>query len=632
MSDRDKAKQLFYQAVDLIDQEQFAAAEQLLRDADRLAPDVAPVVTNLAVALYKQNLLEEAAERARDAIALEEDNSEARIVLGNSLSGLRRFADAVAEFDAVLVVHPEDIDAWLGRSKALAEAGNFEDAYASYERALKLDPHSAEAWTGRAGILAQVGRLTDAVTAYSEALAANPNARYILGETMFTKLLACDWRGLAADWTAMSAGIAADKPVSQAFQLLCAPLTPAEQHRAIVRIAGTMYPPIAPALWNGERYKHDRIRIAYLSADYHDHPTAHLTSGLFEHHDRSQFEVFGISYGPDDGGAERRRLRQGFEHFIDVRARSDREIAAYIHDNEIDIAVDLKGLTTDGRPSILASRPAPVQVNYLGFPGTLGAPYYDYILGDAIVTPAKHQPYFAERIVTLPHSYMVNDDKRPISDAPVTRGDMDLPPTGVVFCCFNHPNKITPAVFEVWVRLLKNVEGSVLWLYGANDAAPDNLRREAAKRGIAPDRLVFAPRVPLAKHLARYRLADLFLDTQPYNAHTTASDALWAGLPVLTAHGETFASRVAASLLTAAGLPELVKSSLADYESAALRLAQSPGELAAIRFRLAELRDRTPLFDTARFARNVESAYRTMFERTQRGLPPEPFEVVEKLN
>ena len=629
MTDREQAKQLFYQAIDLIDAEDYAAAEKLLRVADGLAPDVTPVVTNLAAALYRMNRLEDAAVKAREAIALEDDNPEARIVLGNSLTGLRRYADALSVFDAALATHPDDVDLWLGRGKAFAEAGEFGEALASYDRALKLDPTSADGWTGRAGMLAHSGRYSDAAAAFGEALRAHPDAPYLLGQKIHMKLNGCDWRGLAADWQALSAGIAEGRPVSHPFELLGAPLSPGELFSATSRLAAVILPPISPPLWNGERYTNERVRIAYLSGDFHEHATAQLTAGLFEHHDRAKFEVFGLSYGPDDGSAIRQRVAKGVEHFIDVRARSDREIATFIRENGIDIAVDLKGFTTDARINIFAMRPAPVQVNYLGFPGTMGAPYYDYILGDAIVTPGKHQPFYSERIVTLPHSYQANDDKRAIAQAELTRRDVDLPPTGFVFCCFNNTNKITPAVFDVWMRLLATVENSVLWLYAANPVAPDNLRSEAAKRGIAPDRLVFAPRLPAAQHIARYRLADLFLDTLPYNAHTTASEALWAGLPVITAHGDTFASRVAASLLTAVGLPELVKSSLADYESAALRYAQAPEALVAVRAKLAELRDRAPLFDTARFTRNIESAYRTMWERAQKGLKPEAFVVSE---
>jgi len=377
------------------------------------------------------------------------------------------------------------------------------------------------------------------------------------------------------------------------------------------------------AIWHN-----DKIRVAYLSSDFCRHPVAYLVAELFERHDRSRFEVIGVSFGPDDGSDMRSRLAAGFDQFIDVRMQSDQDVARLINDLQIDIAVDLNGLTQHGRLGILAFRPAPIQVTYLGFPGTTGVNFIDYIIADAIVLPFDQQPYYTEHIVHLPDCYQVNDRKRTIASRTPTREEFSLPAQGIVFCCFNNTWKITPPIFDVWMRLLRKVAGSVLWLRRDNQHAEENLCKEAAARGIDPARLVFADTLPQhGDHLARHCLADLFLDTLPYNAHATASDALWAGLPVLTCRGKAFAGRVAASLLTAVGLPELLTDSFEDYEALALRFATDPLLRSGLRERLQKKRLECSLFDTDRFCRNIEAAYTTMWELWQRGERPRSFSV-----
>jgi len=385
-------------------------------------------------------------------------------------------------------------------------------------------------------------------------------------------------------------------------------------------------PAAATPLWSGERYSHDKIRLAYLSADYRAHATAFLMAGVFESHDRNRFETVAISYSTDDKSPTRARLERGFDRFIDVRMKSDAEVAGILRDMEIDIAVDLKGYTAESRPGILAHRGAPVQAHYLGFPGTMGVDYVDYLIADPIVVPEAHREFYTESIAYLPDTYQCNDSKRFITERTPLRLQVGLP-SGFVFCCFNNNHKIMPEMFDIWMRLLGAVEGSVLWLLQDSAVVAANLKREARARGIAPERLIFAPRVDQGAHLARQRLADLFLDTLPYNAHTTASDALWAGLPVVTALGSTFAGRVAASLLHAAGLPELVTASVWEYEALALKLAREPAALAGVKAKLRANRDTCALFDTARITRNLEFAYATMWERQQHGLPPATFTV-----
>jgi predicted O-linked N-acetylglucosamine transferase (SPINDLY family) len=373
--------------------------------------------------------------------------------------------------------------------------------------------------------------------------------------------------------------------------------------------------------------RRERVRLAYLSADFHDHATAYLVAELFERHDRARFEVTGFSYGPDDQSAMRARLKAGLDRFVDVRGRSDREVAELMRAEGIDIAVDLKGFTGNNRAGIFAWRGAPLQAAYLGFPATMGASFIDYIIADQVVIPPGLEGAYAEKVVRLPDSYQVNDRQRRIAERTPSRAAAGLPEQGFVFCSFNNNYKIRPATFDVWMRLLRQVEGSVLWLLQDNAAAVENLRRHAEARGVAADRLVFAPRLGLDAHLARHRLADLFLDTFPVNAHTTASDALWAGLPVLTCAGATYAGRVAGSLLHAVGLPELITHSLGDYEALALRLAREPALLASFRQRLVRDRQTCALFDTTRFTRHLEAAYTAMWERQQGGEPPESFAV-----
>jgi predicted O-linked N-acetylglucosamine transferase (SPINDLY family) len=380
----------------------------------------------------------------------------------------------------------------------------------------------------------------------------------------------------------------------------------------------------------------EKIRVGYLSADFRHHAVALLIAGLIEHHDRRSFEVIGYSYGADDQSELRSRFEHGFDRFVDVRQIPNRQAAERIHDDAVDILVDLTGYTSSARTEVLAHRPAPIQVNYLGYPGTMGADFIDYIIVDRFVVPMDQQIFFSERLVHLPDCYQCNDDKRAIAARTPSRGECGLPEKGFVFCSFNSSFKIAPAFFDIWMRLLRAVPDSVLWLLdpwqkGAPLAARANLTREAAARGIEPQRLIFAPFLSglegHQKHLARHRNADLFLDTLPYSAHTTASDALWAGLPLLTCAGNSFAGRVAGSLLRAVGLEELVTNSLEEYEALALRLAREPALLTGFRKRLARNRESYPLFNTKRFARNLEAAYRQMWEGWRAGLAPAAFAV-----
>jgi predicted O-linked N-acetylglucosamine transferase (SPINDLY family) len=379
------------------------------------------------------------------------------------------------------------------------------------------------------------------------------------------------------------------------------------------------------------RKQKNKLTIGYLSADFREHAVAFLTAELFERHDRDRFRVFAYSCGRDDGSALRQRLVRGFDRFVDIQSDSFRQSAQRIYEDGVDILVDLTGYTLKGRTQILALRPAPIQISYLGYIGTLGTDFVDYIIVDRFVAPQEAQQYFSEKLVFMPECFQVCDSKRPVAPMSPTREQYGLPPRGFIFCCFNNSYKITPSLFDIWMRLLRALPDSTLWLARSSQPVVDNLRREAERRGVRPERLVFAPHAPYSEYLAQYQLADLFLDTLPYNAGTTANDALWMGCPLITCAGNTFVSRMAGSLLQAVGLPELITSTPGDYESLALRLAQQPQELARLRQKLATSRDSAPLFDCARFSRHLESAYQMMWETHQAGRKPASIEVPVRL-
>jgi len=544
------------------------------------------------------------------------------------LHALKRFVEAQAACEQAIALKPDFAEAFYNCGNAFGALKRFNEALANYDRAIALKPDYAEAFKCRGAMLAELKRFPEALASYDRAVALKPDLRYLRGERLHLKMNLCDWTDFDGDCSRIGSAIASRVASATPFQLLATPLGPDDQLRCARLLVAEEFPASPRQLWCGERYDHDRIRIAYLSADFREHPVSYLIAGLFERHDRRKFEIFGISFGADDAGETRARLKRGVDHFIDVDRHSDLQAAILLRELEIDIAIDLMGLTGNTRLGIFAQRPSPIQVSYLGYAGTTGATYIDYIIADSFLIPDDQQHHFQEKVVQLPDSFQANDAGRPIARHVPSRLEAGLPERSFVFCCFNNMAKITPDVFAVWMRLLREVEGSVLWLAAGESFAIGNLVREAISRGVSPDRLIFAPKVMRQEdHLSRHRLADLFLDTRYFNAHSTASDALWAGLPVLTCSGATYASRVAGSLLNAVGLPELVTFSLTDYEALALTLARDPALLGSIRRRLAGNRDSCPLFDTGRFARDLEAAYTTMWQRHRRGDQPEGFVV-----
>lgn len=620
-----------------------AEAVDLLESALAAQPGNPAIWLHLGNALQDQQRFQEALETYDRALALKPGYSDALNNRGNALAALERFDEALASFDAALAIHAQDGGTWYNRGIALQKSRKLEQAVASFDRALAIRPEMAEGWNNKGSVLLLLKRAADALASFDRALALQPlNSHFRMnratalqslkrynqalaeydrvmagdpdfpnawGEAAKAVLYQCDWARRARMEAELPLRIPAGARVHP-LVLLSYSSDGALQRTCAERAIRDAVPQMPAPLWRGERYAHARTRLAYLSHDFRTHPVGQQIAGLLERHDRTRFEVIAIAAGPPDDSDIRRRIEAACDQFHLMDENMGRT-AALMRELEIDVAVELGGFTEGSLLTALAHRPAPVQVSWLGYPGTSGADFIDAILADEIALPASHQGFYSERIVHLPGSFFPMDTAR-LSAAPPGRSDAGLPESGVVFCCFNNNFKITPLVFDIWMRLLQQVPGSVLWL---REGAADTLRREAAARGIAPERLVFAGHVPLDIHHARHQLADLFLDTLPYNAHTTAADALTAGLPVLTRLGESYPGRVAASLVTAAGLPELVTHSAQDYESLALALARDPARLNVLRDRLAANRATAPLFDAARLTRNIEAAYLALLEK-----------------
>jgi protein O-GlcNAc transferase len=561
-----------------------------------------------------------AVDMIRKAISLKPDFAAAHNDLGNLMIEQGRIPDATSYYRRAIQVSPDFPEAYNNLGNACQMSESLEEAIACYRKAIELRPSYAEAHRNLGSAFRRAGRLVEAAAAFETALALNPALAEALALIVREMQQVCAWDGLDRLSQRLMELVENGSGAVTPFIFLCLETTPAQQLLCAKQWAAQQLP--RPAARPKPRSNGGPITIGYLSADFQEHATAHLISQLFSRHDRERFRVFGYSYGRDDGSPARRRIASSFDRFVDLEAASFAEAAGVIREDGVDILVDLKGYTTDSRTQILALRPAPIQVSYLGYPGTMGTGFIDFILVDPFVVPLDHQPYFSERLVHLPDCYQVNDDTRPIAPRIPSRAECGLPEAGFVFCCFNSTYKITPRIFGIWMRLLAATEGSVLWLFESNPLAAGNLRREAEARGIRADRLIFAPMLPNPEHLARFQVADLFLDTLPYNAHTLASDALWGGCPVVTCAGETFPSRVAGSLLRAVGLPELVTTSLAEYEALTLRLARDPDQLCSLREKLRHNRLTFPLFDTRRFARHLEEAYTAMWDlrETQRSV------------
>ena len=655
-------ERLYYLAVAEYKAGRLEASLRQMERLIRLSPDLAQAHSVKGAVLNAQGRSEEAIAAYRRAITLNPALAEAHSNLGNALHKLGRDDEAMDAFRQALAVNPSYAMAYSNLAALLAKQGQsteafelyrqaaslapnnpsfhlsigavlrklgrMEEAITAYRNAIALDPKRYEAYGNLGNALADLGRYEEAIAAYRQALVLNPNDRQSKWQLAHRLRYVCQW----GEVEVMEAELLAAPHQDDApFDPLPALAFEAASGADLLRLAkdwGRQYGANTPFTHAPRPKDGRRLRVGYLSVDLRQHPVAALMAELLEVHDRQHFEIHAYSYGPDDGSPLRRRMEAAVEHFTDIRAQSFAQEAQRIHDDGIDILVDLTGYTSQSRPEILGLRPAPLQVNFLGYPGSMGAPFIDYIIGDGVVTPIEHQHLFSEKIVQLPLTYQPNDGKRVFSPGQPSRAEQGLPESGIVFCSFNNSFKLTASMFAAWMRILRAVPGSVLWLLAGTETARRNLLAAAQRQGIGPERIVFAGRLSPEEHLSRFRLADIFLDSTPYNAHTTASDALWCGVPVVTMMGESFQSRVAASLLRAAGLQGLSTTSLPEYEAAAIALAQDPARLKSTKNQLGVGNLALPLFDAKLFAQGLEDAYRRMAEIWAEGKTPETIVVI----
>ncbi len=609
-------------------QQQYPQAALYLGRASAIRSDDPALFTNLGVAFHELKLWEAALASHDHALQLQPQVAEWHNNRGNTLQAMRRWGEAMASYEQALQLKPHFANALNNRGVVLRELGRWDEACESYAQALRADPAHAQAHYNLGQLLKSQGQWDLALTHLAQALALKPDYPDLPGLVLHTQMMLCDWTEFEGRRHALVESVKQNaarpapqnQPVTPPFPMLALCDDPALHRQAASVWANHQFfaaqllpraPTTSPTALGPERPA--RLKLGYFSADFHEHATLHLMAELFELHDRSRFEVSVFSYGPRIEDAARQRLRRSVDHFLELGPVSDAQAAELARHRGIHIALDLKGYTESARLGIFAHRAAPVQIAYLGYPGPLGTPFMDFVLADPVVIPPQERQHYSEQVLDLPGAYQVNDRQRPLpnfGDAQQVlhqRQHCGLPPSGFVFCCFNQSYKILPEVFDTWMRLLHQVPGSVLWLLESHPVAHHNLRQQAKARGLAAERLVFAPRLSKTDHLARHVCADLFLDTWPYNAHTTASDALWAGLPLLTRTGRSFASRVGASLLHGVGLPELITEDTQAYETKALQLAQNPEQLKGLRDKLVQARTHAPLFDSPGFTQAFEA-------------------------
>ena len=597
-----------------------------------LVPDYAEAWSNRGAALNSLKRYEEALTSYERALELKPDYAEAWSNRGNTLRDLRRYDESLDSCDRAIRIKPNYAEAWNNRGATLNGLKRHEEALTSYERALELKPDYAEAWSNRGNALNDLKRHEEALASYDGSIKLKPDADYVLGDLIHTQMKICDWAVLHERCQTLEKRLLNGERASTPFVVLGLFDKPQLQKRCAELYAERALGFTSPLAAIARRPRRDKIRIGYFSMDFREHPVSHLIAELIELHDRRRFEVFGFSFGINTRDPMRQRLEKSFDKFLDVKDLSDTQITELSRELEIDIALDLGGHTKDSRPQIFTERAAPIQISYLGYPGTWGAHCMDYLIGDKVVITDSNREHFFEKIIFLPNQFQVNPSYRPIASSQKSRNDYGLPEKSFVFCCFNNNWKIISSVFYQWLRILQKVPQSVLWLYVDNPTSATNLREEAIKHGLSPERVIFAGSVTREKYLEQYKFADLFLDTRPYNAGTTASDALWAGLPVLTQVGESFASRMAASLLANIGIAELITHTDEEYEALAVALASNPEKLANIKAMLTNNRLKKPLFDTPSFTKHIESAYQEAYERYQNGLPIDHIHINHKID
>jgi len=588
-------------------------AKKLYTQIQSKAPNHFDSLQLLGLAAFQQEMHQDAIRLFGMALKVNPRHALTHFHLGLAFKKLKLLVEALASFNNAIAIDPQYAQAYQGRANTFLEMAKYDLAFADYQKAIQVKPDFADALLGIGNLHKKFKQYSQALKAYETAKTIAPDLPYLKGILLNTKMLLGDWNNFNADLQGLELAIQSDTLVSAPFPLLALSESPVILKKSSELYSQVLYPPNNALGPIGNRTPNNKLRIGYFSTDLHDHAIAHLTAELFELHDQQRFETFAFSYSPVTNDPMQLRLRKAFSQFIEVSNKSDIDIAKLARDLEIDIAVDLTGYTQNSRTGIFSYRAAPIQVNYLGYPGTMGAKYMDYLIADKTVIPEEDQGFYTEKILYMPHCYQVNDRKREASPRIFTKQECGLPENNFVFCCFNNSYKITPSTFDSWMNILKACPDSVLWLLESQPEANENLRKEALLRGVDPNRLVFAGRLSAAEHLNRIQLADLFLDTTPYNAHTTCSDALWMGVPVLTQYGKTFPSRVAASLLKAIELSNLITTSTLEYEKLAIELAKNPDELNAIKLRLKNNRLKAPLFNTASFTNALEQHYEDIY-------------------
>jgi len=613
---------LFNLAKSLLDAGENSEALNFHKRANELLPGNIDILVNYGANLDKLERHIQAIDCYEKALRLNPNDPEIWSNKGVSQGALNLTEESLSAFDHAIKIDPTYAKAWFNKASAYDRLKFYEEALLHYDKAIALKPDYAEAWANKGSTLHDLNRYEEALLHYDKAIALKPKINWIAGNYLHTKMKICSWVDLETRIEELVLKIKNCEKASQPFPVLALADDPSLHHLAAKSYADDRFPARALDSFD-RRLSHNKIRIGYYSADYHNHPTAYLIAELFELHDKNKFEIYAFSFGPNIIDEMRKRLTRAFDSFIDVRNQSDSDVVKLSRELEIDIAVDLKGFTQDSRTGIFAQRAAPIQISYLGYPGSMSMDSIDYIVADKILIPEENKSHFSEKVMYMPFSYQVNDRQRPISPKSFSKIEVGLPTDCFVYCCFNNNYKITPKTFDVWMKILMAVKSSVLWLLEDNTQAKKNLQKEAAIRGIHPSRLIFAPRVALAEHLARHHCADLFLDTLPYNAHTTTSDALWSGLPVLTQIGRSFPARVSASLLNGMFLNELIADDEDDYHAMAVDLAMNPQKLIELKDKLLKTKLSAPLFNTPLFTKHIEYGYEEIYRRLKSGLDPE---------
>ena len=554
-----------------------------------------------------------AIENYKQALKIKPDYAEAYYNMGNALQDKRDLKSAIESYKQALKIKPDYANAYYNMGSALRSNDELEASIDSYKEALKINPDYAEAYSNIGNILIDKGDIEAAIDNYEKALKIRPDYERARAQKLHQQAKICDWAAIEEDIELIQQLGTLSQHV-QPFKMLALEDAPGRhQLRSEIFAKSKSLRSLLPPLSKPSQ-KPKRLRIGYFSSDFKEHPVAYLLAKVLELQDRKHFEIYAYSLGPEKNDDMRYRIKNAVDVFNNTQNMSDQDIALLARQDKIDIAIDLTGNTNQCRIGIFAHRVAPIQINYLGYPGTIGVDFFDYIIADSILIPSDSQKYYNEKIIQLPNSYMATDNTRQIDSGPVTRSEMGLPENEFVFCCFNNNYKISPIEFDVWMRLLLKVEGSVLWLRKSNKWSEGNFCKEAKSRGVEPSRLIFADRMPMGEHLARHRLADLFLDTFTFNAHTTATEALWAGLPVVTKLGKGFAARVAGSLLTAIDMPELITETVEDYEALILDLSTNAESLAKIRQKLADNLLTKPLFNSELFTKHLENGFQQAYQ------------------